>query len=71
MGRGRQATGAIPDAGALVIADRNHEICYECIVLANDTFEQDGAVFATAADAEENVPVIWTATDNGQLSDRE
>jgi hypothetical protein len=70
MGSSRHANGATPDAGTLV-KDLNLEICYECIVLANDTFEQAGSVFANASDAEENVPVIWTPTDNGELSDRE
>ena len=66
MGRNKHANPAIPDAGTLQVTDLNLEICYECIVLANDTFEQAGSVFATASDAEENVPVIWTPTDNGE-----
>jgi hypothetical protein len=60
LGRSRQINAPIPDAGALVIADRHHEICYECIVLANDTFERDGSVLAPSSAAEENAPVVWT-----------
>ena len=71
MGRNKHANPAIPDAGTLQIKDLNLEICYECIVLANDTFEQDGTVFASASEAEENVPVIWTPTDNGEPQSRE
>ena len=69
MGRNKHANPAIPDAGTLV-KDLNLEICYECIVLANDTFEQDGTVFASASEAEENVPVVWTPTDNAEAQSR-
>ena len=51
MGSSRHANPAIPDAGTLQIKDLNLEICYECILLANDTFEQAGSVFATASDS--------------------
>jgi hypothetical protein len=63
LGRGRRAKDLMPDGGALMTEEQDPGICYECIILANDTFEADGSVIGAASDTEDPVPVVWTPTD--------
>ena len=53
------AAGAMPCADMLVTVDMNYAICYECILLAKDTFEQGWSSPVAPSAARDDMPVRW------------